>query len=150
RRTHWRPVRHWRGRRVWRGRHERAPHPGRYVAGRLRVQRTPPGLGTHPIITLPRRTFRMGQYPAAAPAVKALEQVGVRFTFGIPGVHNTELYDELGKSTLIEPILVTSEFNGSFMAEAMSRIGGSLGCLVLVPAAGLTHAASGIGEAMLD
>ena len=28
-------------------------------------------------------------------AVRALENVGVRFTFGVPGVHNTELYDEL-------------------------------------------------------
>ena len=28
-------------------------------------------------------------------AVYALEQLGVRFTFGIPGVHNTEIYDEL-------------------------------------------------------
>jgi acetolactate synthase-1/2/3 large subunit len=36
------------------------------------------------------------------------------------------------------------------MAEATSRVGGSLGCLLLVPAAGLTHAASGIGEAYLD
>ena len=26
-------------------------------------------------------------------AVYALEQIGVRFTFGIPGVHTTELYD---------------------------------------------------------
>ena len=31
----------------------------------------------------------------AALAIYALEQIGVRFTFGIPGVQNTELYDEL-------------------------------------------------------
>ena len=28
----------------------------------------------------------------------ALEQIGVRYTFGIPGVHNIELYDELRES----------------------------------------------------
>ncbi len=28
-------------------------------------------------------------------ATYALEQLGVKFTFGIPGVHTTELYDEL-------------------------------------------------------
>ena len=28
-------------------------------------------------------------------AVFALEQIGVKFTFGIPGVHNTEIYDEV-------------------------------------------------------
>jgi acetolactate synthase-1/2/3 large subunit len=31
-------------------------------------------------------------------AVYALEQIGVTHTFGIPGVHNTELYYELNKS----------------------------------------------------
>ena len=92
----------------------------------------------------------MATHTAARLARLALERVGVRTTFGIPGVHTTELYDELGQSPLITPRLVTSEFSGAFMAEATSRVGGSLGCLVLVPAAGLTHAASGIGEAMLD
>ena len=84
-------------------------------------------------------------------AVHALEQLGVRFTFGIPGVHNTELYDELNNSTLITPVLVTHEGGGAFMADAVSRTGGGqVGTLVVVPAAGLTHAASGIGEAFLD
>ncbi|MBI3130842.1 MAG: thiamine pyrophosphate-binding protein [Acidobacteria bacterium] len=92
----------------------------------------------------------MATHTAAHLARLALERVGVRTTFGIPGVHTTELYDELGSSDLITPMLVTSEFSGAFMAEATSRVGGSLGCLVVVPAAGLTHAASGIGEAFLD
>ena len=38
--------------------------------------------------------------------VKGLEQIGVKLTFGIPGVHNTEIYDKLAESDLIEPILV--------------------------------------------
>ncbi|MFL6216191.1 MAG: thiamine pyrophosphate-binding protein [Blastocatellia bacterium] len=83
-------------------------------------------------------------------AVYALEQIGVHYTFGIPGVHNTELYDELGKSETITPILVTHEQCGAFMAEAISRTTDSIGCLAIVPAAGLTHAMSGIGEAYLD
>ena len=33
---------------------------------------------------------------AASLARHALEQLGIRYTFGIPGVHNTEIYDELG------------------------------------------------------
>src|SRR5260370_16647173 len=36
------------------------------------------------------------------------------------------------------------------MADAVSRLSSSIGTLVIVPAAGLTHAASGIGEAFLD
>ncbi len=80
----------------------------------------------------------------------ALEQVGVKYTFGIPGVHNTELYDELNSSTQISPTLVTHEGHGAFMADAVSRTSDSIGTLVIVPAAGVTHAASGIGEAFLD
>lgn len=79
----------------------------------------------------------------------ALEQIGVQHTFGIPGVHNTELYDELDRSEQITPHLVTSEFCGGFAADAVTRLGG-LGVLAIVPAAGLTHAASGIAEAYLD
>ena len=79
-----------------------------------------------------------------------LEQVGVRYTFGIPGVHNTELYDELNSSEQIEPILVTHEAGGAFMAEAMSRVSDTVGALVIVPAAGAAYASAGIGEAFLD
>lgn len=81
--------------------------------------------------------------------VHALEQVGIKYTFGIPGVHNTEIYDELNKSTGIEPVLVTHEGGGAFMADAISRTTDGVGCLVIVPAAGMTHALSGIGEAYL-
>jgi acetolactate synthase-1/2/3 large subunit len=87
---------------------------------------------------------------AASLLREALENVGVRFTFGIPGVHNTEIYDELDRSPTITPVLVTDEGGGAFMADAVSRTGTSLGTLVIVPAAGVTHAASGIAEAFLD
>jgi acetolactate synthase-1/2/3 large subunit len=87
---------------------------------------------------------------AARLAREALEQLGVRHTFGIPGVHNTELYDELGASKSITPVLVAHECGGAFMADAVSRTGAGIGTLVIVPAAGVTHAASGIGEAFLD
>jgi acetolactate synthase-1/2/3 large subunit len=87
---------------------------------------------------------------AARLARIALEQLGVRHTFGIPGVHNTELYDELGASDAITPVLVAHECGGAFMADAISRTGAGVGALVIVPAAGVTHASSGIGEAFLD
>ena len=81
----------------------------------------------------------------------ALEQLPISFTFGIPGVHVTEIYDELGKSEKIRPILVTHEAGAAFMADAISRTSsGQIGTLVVVPAAGITHAMSGIGEAFLD
>lgn len=80
----------------------------------------------------------------------ALEQVGVKYTFGIPGVHNTEIYDEINKSELIRPVLVTHEAGAAFMADAISRTSDHIGTMLIVPAAGVTHAASGIGEAFLD
>ena len=80
----------------------------------------------------------------------ALEQIGIRYTFGIPGVHNIELYDELRESEQVLPLLVTHEGGASFMADAVSRLSDQVGVLVVVPAAGLTHAMSGVGEAYLD
>ncbi|MGH8197694.1 MAG: thiamine pyrophosphate-binding protein [Steroidobacteraceae bacterium] len=87
---------------------------------------------------------------AAWLARHALEQLGIRYTFGIPGVHNTELYDQIGASDSITPVLVAHEGGGAFMADAVSRTGAGVGALLIVPAAGVTHAASGIGEAFLD
>ncbi|MDA8792596.1 thiamine pyrophosphate-binding protein [Bacteriovoracaceae bacterium] len=80
----------------------------------------------------------------------ALEQIGVKYTFGIPGVHTTEIYDALNKSDRITPVLVAHEGGGSFMADSISRTSDSIGCIVTVPGAGTTHAASGLGEAYLD
>ncbi|WP_457609863.1 thiamine pyrophosphate-binding protein [Lutibacter sp.] len=83
-------------------------------------------------------------------AVYALEQIGVKYTFGVPGVHNIELYDELNNSEQIEPVLVTHEGGASFMALGVSCTSNSIGTLMIVPAAGTTNAMSGIGEAFLD
>lgn len=93
----------------------------------------------------------MARTTAAALAIATLEELGIRRTFGIPGVHNTELYDAVSRSNRIRPVLVTHEGGGAFMADAVSRTAtdGEIGCLLTVPAAGLTHAMSGIGEAFL-
>jgi len=80
----------------------------------------------------------------------ALEQIGARFAFGIPGVHNTEIYDQLAGSATITPIRVTHEGGGAFMADAVSRTNEFPGVLVIVPAAGTALAYAGIGEAFLD
>ena len=82
--------------------------------------------------------------------VHALEQIGVKYTFGIPGVHNTEIYDELNTSKQIEPILATHEGGAAFMAIGVSTTSDSIGTIMIVPAAGTTNAMSGIGEAFLD
>jgi acetolactate synthase I/II/III large subunit len=82
--------------------------------------------------------------------VKALEDEGVGFTFGIPGTHNIELYDALAASEKVTAVLVTDEQAASFMADGVSRSSGQVGVVNLVPGAGLTHALSGVAEAFLD
>ena len=98
------------------------------------------------------QSIRIGAHKTGAWLARyALEQLPVLHTFGIPGVHTTELYDELNQSEKIMPVLPTHECCGAFAADAISRTGnGQIGCLVIVPAAGVTHAMSGIGEAYLD
>jgi acetolactate synthase-1/2/3 large subunit len=82
--------------------------------------------------------------------VRALEDEGIPFTFGIPGTHNIELYDSLARSNKVRPILVTDEQSASFMADGVARSSGMLAAANVVPGAGLTHALSGIAEAYLD
>ncbi|MDP3857285.1 MAG: thiamine pyrophosphate-binding protein [Stagnimonas sp.] len=90
------------------------------------------------------------KYTGAWLARFALEQLDVAWVFGIPGVHTTELFDELASSPTLKPVLVTHEGGASFMADAVSRTSRHIGTLLVVPGAGLTHAMSGIAEAFLD
>jgi acetolactate synthase-1/2/3 large subunit len=82
--------------------------------------------------------------------VRALADEGIRHAFGIPGTHNIELYDAFGDSDRIRPILLTDEQSAGFMADGLWRASGEMGCVNIVPGAGLTHALSGIGEAFMD
>ncbi|HSR41595.1 MAG TPA: thiamine pyrophosphate-binding protein, partial [Longimicrobiales bacterium] len=86
----------------------------------------------------------------AAEVVRALEDEAIPFTFGIPGTHNIELYDALAGSEVVRPVLVADEQGSGFMADGVWRASGRLGCVNVVPGAGLTHALSGIAEAYLD
>jgi acetolactate synthase-1/2/3 large subunit len=92
----------------------------------------------------------MSKVNGADLVVKALEAEGVRFTFGIPGTHNIELYDALDRSAQITPVLVTDEQSASFMADAVSRSGAGVGVANVVPGAGVTHCLSGVAEAYMD
>ncbi len=82
--------------------------------------------------------------------VRALEDEGIPFAFGIPGTHNIELYDALAESREVRPVLVTDEQSAGFLADGLWRATGRMGCVNLVPGAGLTHALSGIAEAFMD
>jgi len=82
--------------------------------------------------------------------VRALEDEGISFAFGIPGTHNIELYDALAESRTVRPVLVTDEQSAPFLADGAWRASGRMACVNVVPGAGLTHALSGIAEAYMD
>ncbi|HKC23306.1 MAG TPA: thiamine pyrophosphate-binding protein [Thermoanaerobaculia bacterium] len=82
-------------------------------------------------------------------AVRALEDEGIPFAFGIPGTHNIELWDAF-QDSLVKPVLVTDEQSASFMADAVWRASGRMATVAVVPGAGLTHTLSGVAEALLD
>jgi acetolactate synthase-1/2/3 large subunit len=87
---------------------------------------------------------------AAREIARALVDEGVRYTFGIPGTHNIELYDVLAGEPELEPILVTSEVAGAFLADGFARSSQQIGVINVVPGAGVAYSLSGIAEAWLD
>jgi acetolactate synthase-1/2/3 large subunit len=87
---------------------------------------------------------------AASEIVRALHDEGVRYTFGIPGTHNIELYDALAGTERIDSVLVTSEVAGAFVADGYSRSSDEVGVINIVPGAGVTYSLSGIAEAWMD
>jgi acetolactate synthase-1/2/3 large subunit len=87
---------------------------------------------------------------AAAEVARALLDEGVRHVFGIPGTHNIELYDAIAQAGGLEPVLVTSEVAGAFVADGYARSSSEVGVINVVPGAGVTYSMSGIAEAWLD
>lgn len=81
--------------------------------------------------------------------IEILKNLGIDRVFGIPGIQNIELYDELLDSA-IEPILVTNESSAAFMADAHARVTGQLGVMIAVPGPGITNMFTGLAEALLD
>jgi acetolactate synthase-1/2/3 large subunit len=81
----------------------------------------------------------------------ALEQLRIAHTFGIPGIANAEIYDQLDQSSEITPHLINHEMSAAFMADALNRSNSTnkIGTMLIVSGAGVTHSATGIGEAFL-
>ena len=51
----------------------------------------------------------MSSISGAQVVARALRDEGIRFSFGIPGAQNLELYDCLDHSPDIQPVLITDE-----------------------------------------
>jgi acetolactate synthase-1/2/3 large subunit len=89
-------------------------------------------------------------YRAADALVAALERVGARHIFGMPGSHTTTIYDALTRSPSIETILVRNEQAGAFMADGYARVTGEPGFVCTTAGPGATNALTGLGEAWAD
>lgn len=81
--------------------------------------------------------------------IHKLEQAGVQLVFGIPGVHNLELYRGLKRSG-IRHVAARHEQGLGFMADGYARVSGRFGVCFTITGPGLTNIASAMGQALAD
>ena len=81
--------------------------------------------------------------------IKLLEAYGVEMIFGIPGVHNLELYRGLEGSSL-RHILARHEQGAGFMADGYARASGKPGVCFVISGPGVTNIATPMGQAYSD
>jgi acetolactate synthase-1/2/3 large subunit len=81
--------------------------------------------------------------------VAALDAVGIRHVFGLPGTQSIPLYEALRRSG-IRTVLATSELGASFMANGYYRASRRVAALATIPGPGFAYAVPGIAEAHAD
>src|SRR3984957_10535340 len=81
--------------------------------------------------------------------VEALEAAGVRHVFGIPGVHNLELYRALEGSSL-RHVTGRHEQGLGFMADGYARLSGRPGVCFTISGPGVSNIATALGQAYGD
>ncbi len=90
---------------------------------------------------MPRSTARL--------LVELLESYGVSHVFGIPGVHNLELYRALAGSKLTH-VLPRHEQAAGFMADGFARASGRPAACFAITGPGLANLATALGTAHAD
>ncbi|MBS0366203.1 MAG: 5-guanidino-2-oxopentanoate decarboxylase [Proteobacteria bacterium] len=86
----------------------------------------------------------LGQY-----LIEALTARGVRHVFGIPGVHNLELYRGLARSP-IRHVSGRHEQGLGFMADGYARVSGRPGVCFTITGPGVTNILTAMGQAYGD
>src|SRR5439155_1726839 len=81
--------------------------------------------------------------------VETLAANGVDTVFGIPGVHNIELYRGLEFARL-RHVLVRHEQNAGFAADGYARASGAVAAAFVISGPGLTNALTAIAQAYSD
>ncbi|MFN5328844.1 MAG: thiamine pyrophosphate-binding protein, partial [Planctomycetota bacterium] len=90
-----------------------------------------------------------GKMSGARALVETLQSEGVACVYGIPGAQENELWDAM-KQMGLPYLLSTHEYGAASMADGYARSTGRPGVLAVVPGPGVTNAATGLGEALLD
>ncbi|HYI15250.1 MAG TPA: thiamine pyrophosphate-binding protein [Thermomicrobiales bacterium] len=85
-----------------------------------------------------------------AAIVELLKAHGVDTVFGIPGVHNLDIYDALHENPGLTNILARHEQGAGFMADGYYRATGKPGIALIVTGPGVTNVATAVGEAFAD
>src|SRR5271169_930290 len=94
---------------------------------------------------LPReRAATVGSY-----LLECLATYGVRHIFGIPGVHNVELYRGLERSA-IRHVVARHEQGLGFMADGYARVSGQPGVCFTITGPGVTNIATALAQARAD
>src|ERR1700694_655348 len=81
--------------------------------------------------------------------IETLEGAGVRHVFGIPGVHNLELYRGLEGASL-RHVVGRHEQGLGFMADGYARASGRPGVCFTITGPGLTNIATAMAQAYGD
>ena len=81
--------------------------------------------------------------------IQALEKLGVEHIFGIPGIHNLDIYEYLMGSS-ITAVGARHEQGAGFMADGYARISGKPGVALVITGPGLTNIITPMGQAYHD
>ena len=81
--------------------------------------------------------------------VKALENEGVKYIFGLPGEENIDILDSLTRSS-IEFITTRHEQGAAFMADVYGRLTGKPGVCLSTLGPGASNLVTGVANAHLD
>jgi acetolactate synthase I/II/III large subunit len=79
----------------------------------------------------------------------ALEALGVRHAFGLPGERNVPLLDALRDSS-VRVVVPTHELAAAFMAQGYARSTGEVGVVLAIPGPGIAYTLAGLVEARHD